>query len=308
TYDVDSPNEEAATVQTIHSAKGLEYPVVFLANMNSHTFPSTNTDGKRIFYDDVIGLRARKVYSEADGFLYDDLGTYLASRVSGVDYDEERRLLYVALTRAENYLFLSAEKGNEGRFFEDLDLESVELEPEIDELEFKVYRKTREPLRVGKPESGRPEKKAVHNVVDISSKGRSGGRGTEFGTMIHGFAEKIARGETVTVSEGEEGKEDKENVRRFIRSLTGKLLPEQEVLIPKYEEDSKYVYHGSIDLVHVLDDRVQVIDFKTDRDRINEPEYRKQLALYAEAVSAEYPNKKVTGLIYYTASDELVTV
>ncbi|MBS3736482.1 MAG: UvrD-helicase domain-containing protein [Candidatus Bipolaricaulota bacterium] len=308
TYDVDSPREEAATVQTIHSAKGLEYPVVFLANMNSHTFPSTNTDGKRIFYDDMIGLRSRKVYSEADGFLYDNLAGYLTSRVSGVDYDEERRLLYVALTRAKNYLFLSAEKGSEGRFFKDLDVEPVELKPELCELEFRGFDKSKDLLRIGKPESTRPEKKAVHSVVNISPEDQSGGRGTEFGTMIHGFAEQVARGEKASISEGEEGKKDKENVRSFIRSLPGELLPEQEVLIPKYEEGSKYVYHGSIDLVHVLDDRVQVIDFKTDEERINEPEYKKQLSLYREAVSADYPHKNVTGHIYYTESDQLVDI
>ncbi len=310
TYEVDSPKEEATTVQTIHSAKGLEYPVVFLANMNSHTFPSTNSDGKRIFYDDVIGLRARKIYSESDGFLYDDLGTYLTSRVSGVDYDEERRLLYVALTRAKNYLFLSAEKGSEGRFFQDLDLEPEELEPEMDEIKFQRSEKSREHrehLRVESPKSGRPEKRAVHSVINITPEDQSGGRGTEFGTMIHAFAEKIARGEEVTITRGERGKEDKENVRNLIRSLSGKLLPEQEVLIPKCENGTKYVYHGSIDLIHVTNDRVQVIDYKTDEDRANESEYRKQISLYTDGVSGEYPDREVTGHIYYTKIDKLVS-
>lgn len=308
TYDVDSPKEEAAIVQTIHSAKGLEYPVVFLANMNQHTFPSTNSDGKRIFYDDLIGLRARKSYSESDGFLYDDLEAYLTSRVSGVDYDEERRLLYVAMTRAENYLFLSAEKEREGRFFKELDLDPVELEPKIDKLTFKGSDKSKETLRINKLVPRRPEKRAVHSVVDISFQAQSGGRGTEFGTLIHGFAEDVARGEKVTVSEEEEGKQDKENVQNFIHSLSGKLLPEQEVLIPKSEDGSKYVYHGSIDLLHVLDDRVQVIDFKTDLDRTNEPEYRKQLDLYTKAVSSEYPERKIVGQIFYTKSGKLVDI
>ena len=308
TYDVDSEREAAATVQTIHAAKGLEYPVVFLANMNSGTFPSTNSEGKRIFYDDITGLRARKEYSEEDGFLYDNLGTYLTSKVSGVDYDEERRLLYVALTRAENYLFLSAEKGREGRFFENMEIEPEEIEADIEDISIKSYGKSREELQVKKPECNRPEKRAVHSVVKISEEEKTGGRGTDFGTMIHAFAEKIARGEEVELSAGERGKRDKENVRNFIRSLPGKLLPEQEVIIPRYEGRNKLVYHGSIDLLHVIEDRVQVIDFKTDKDKTNEDEYRKQLDLYTEAVAEEYPERKVTGLIYYTLNDECVEI
>lgn len=307
TYDIDSQKEEATTVQTIHSAKGLEYPVVFLANMNQHTFPSTNSDGKRIFYNDSLGLRARKSYSDSDGFLYDDLETYLTSRVSGVDYSEERRLLYVAMTRAENYLFLSAEKGKEGRFFKELDLDPVDLEPSIDEIKSPRAARPRKTLRVGRPGSKRPKKKSVHSVIDITFENHSGGRGKEFGTMIHAFAEKIASGKEVTVSQEERGKEDKVNVKNFIQSLSGKLLPEQEVLIPKYENETKHVYHGSIDLLHVSDDRVRVIDFKTDEDRTNESQYKRQISLYAEGVSAEYPDREITGHIYYTKLNKLVT-
>ncbi|MFB6291115.1 MAG: UvrD-helicase domain-containing protein [Candidatus Bipolaricaulia bacterium] len=308
TYEVDSPKEEAATVQTIHAAKGLEYPVVFLANMNSHTFPSTNSGGKRIFYDDLIGLRARKVYSRTDGFLYDNLETYLTSRVSGVDYDEERRLLYVAMTRAENYLFLSAEKGSEGRFFKNLDTEPEVLEPDLGAIEVTKFGKSRELLKVKQPESIRPRKTAVSSVSEISTTGQSSGRGREFGNMIHSFAEKLVRGKDVNLSKGEEGSKDKENVRKFIDSLSGKLLSEQEVLIPRYEGNEKIVYHGSIDLLHILDDRVDVIDFKTDIDRTNEPEHRKQLDLYVEAISSEYPDREVRGLIFYSKDGSLEEV
>ncbi|MCF7890082.1 UvrD-helicase domain-containing protein [Candidatus Bipolaricaulota bacterium] len=308
TYEVDSSSEEAAKVQTIHAAKGLEYPVVFLANMNEHTFPSTNSDGKRIFYDDVIGLRARKAYSQSDSFLYDDLSTYLTSRVSGIDYDEERRLLYVAMTRAENYLFISAEKGKEGRFFQELDIEPEETEPEVEGITVSRQTGGKEVLRVEPPESSRPEKRPVHSVVDFSSAERSDGRGTKFGTMIHEFAEKVARGEEGEAIEEEGGEADRKNVSEFINSLSGKLYPEQEVLIPWEESEGKCVYHGSIDLVHVLDDRVQVIDFKTDLDRANESEYRKQLDLYVEAVSNEYPDREVVGQIFYTKSGKLVSL
>ena len=306
TYDVDSPRKDAATVQTIHAAKGLEYPAVFLANMNRHTFPSTNSNGNTIFFDDLIGLRARKTYSASDGFVYDNLHTYLASRVTGVDYDEERRLLYVAMTRAENYLFLSAEKDSEGRFFKDLDLEPEEIDPEPENLKVSGSEKRRGELIVKLPATDRPEKKPVHSVIDINETGESEGRGTEFGTMIHRFAERAALGEDPEVSGGDRGEADKKNVLNFIKSLTGKLYPEKEVLVPKREAGRRIVYHGSIDLLHVLADRVQVIDYKTDLTRDNEPEYRKQLGLYVEGVASAYPEKEVEGRIFDTKTGKLV--
>lgn len=307
TYEVDSSRKDAATVQTIHAAKGLEYPVVFIANMNSQSFPSTNSGWERIFYDDLIGLRQRKVFSEEDAFVYDNLSTYLTSKVSGLDYDEERRLLYVAMTRAEKYLFLSAEKDKEGRFFKELDLDPEVVDPDIGELKIEETGDSKKELRVEKPKTMRPVKRAVTDVTSTSLEEKKGGRGPEFGTMIHRFAENVVRGDISPPFEGE-GAKDKQNVYEFINSLTGELLPEQDVVIPTRETDKKIVYHGSIDLLHVQTNCVEVIDFKTDEDRSLENEYKKQLDLYKQAVNSEYPDKKVRGVIFYTKHDQLVEI
>ncbi|MFW6104416.1 MAG: UvrD-helicase domain-containing protein [Candidatus Bipolaricaulota bacterium] len=306
-YDVDSSRKDAATVQTIHAAKGLEYPVVFIANMNSQSFPSTNTGWDRIFYDDLIGLRQRKVFSEEDAFLYDNLSAYLASGVSGLDYDEERRLLYVAMTRAEKYLFLSAEIGKAGRFFKELDLDPEVIDPDIGKLTLQETGDSKDELQVEKPKTSRPFKRAVTDVTSTSPENDKWGRGPEFGTMIHRFAEDVVRGDISPPFEGK-GTKDKQNVYEFIKSLTGELHPEQDVVIPKRKEYKKVVYHGSIDLLHVKKNCVEVIDFKTDEDRSLETEYKKQLDLYKQAVESEYPDRKVKGLIFYTKHDQVVEV
>jgi DNA helicase-2/ATP-dependent DNA helicase PcrA len=69
--DVDKydENADAVVLMTIHSAKGLEFPVVFLSGMEDGIFPS-----------------AQNLYSE-------------------VELAEERRLAYVAITRAKTRLF-----------------------------------------------------------------------------------------------------------------------------------------------------------------------------------------------------------
>ncbi|MCI2046161.1 MAG: UvrD-helicase domain-containing protein [Faecalibacterium sp.] len=72
--DIDNYNEDEDQVvmMTIHSAKGLEFPYVFLAGMEEGIFPSE------------------------------------MSRYSEDDLEEERRLCYVGITRAKKELYLSS--------------------------------------------------------------------------------------------------------------------------------------------------------------------------------------------------------
>ncbi|MSR19486.1 MAG: ATP-dependent DNA helicase PcrA [Gemmatimonadetes bacterium] len=71
--DVDrlDPNAETATLMTLHNAKGLEFPLVFIAGMEEGLFPLARA------YDEPAAL------------------------------EEERRLFYVGITRAEDKLSLS---------------------------------------------------------------------------------------------------------------------------------------------------------------------------------------------------------
>lgn len=68
--DLDD-NEDAAVLMTIHSAKGLEFPVVFIAGMEERLFPGTRS------------------ISDPEAL------------------DEERRLCYVAMTRAKEKLYIT---------------------------------------------------------------------------------------------------------------------------------------------------------------------------------------------------------
>jgi DNA helicase-2/ATP-dependent DNA helicase PcrA len=79
-----SEAQEGITLITAHSSKGLEYPVVFVVNMVLRRFPMQFSSG---------GLE-----------LPIELVSPLKDRVR---YEEERRLAYVAMTRARDRLFLS---------------------------------------------------------------------------------------------------------------------------------------------------------------------------------------------------------
>jgi DNA helicase-2/ATP-dependent DNA helicase PcrA len=69
--DQDDEDTDKVTLMTIHSAKGLEFPYVFAVGLEENLFPNIQALGNR------------------------------------ADLEEERRLFYVAITRAEKKLFLS---------------------------------------------------------------------------------------------------------------------------------------------------------------------------------------------------------
>ncbi len=87
TGETDWQAEDAVNILTIHSSKGLEFPVVFLVNLVSQRFPSTARKEQIPIPDELI----KEIPSSGDFHL-----------------QEERRLMYVGITRAKNKLFLTA--------------------------------------------------------------------------------------------------------------------------------------------------------------------------------------------------------
>lgn len=95
---------DAVTITTVHSAKGLEFPAVFVADVNSRRFPSQF---------------ARRVPTVP--FDTSVLNTIQPARLAdNANLDGERRLLYVALTRAERYLFVTYSGTRASQFIQQL--------------------------------------------------------------------------------------------------------------------------------------------------------------------------------------------
>ncbi len=97
---------DAVCVMTMHRSKGLEYPVVFLANLH-HRFSTKSVEGKVIVHPrDGIGMKRILPQSLLlHSTLFHD-GAKTA--VLRDERKEEMRLLYVAMTRAKEKLIMIA--------------------------------------------------------------------------------------------------------------------------------------------------------------------------------------------------------
>ena len=97
-------SRDKVKLMTVHTAKGLEFPYVFLCGMNEGMFPSGKTDTMQ-------------------------------------KMEEERRLAFVAMTRAEKALFITEAQGHNfngsprypSRFILDIDKELLRHTPELDD-------------------------------------------------------------------------------------------------------------------------------------------------------------------------------
>lgn len=98
--------ENAVRLMSIHQSKGLEFPVVVLADL-AKSFNEQDLHGEIIF-DEEFGL-CPKVKPPSSGGRYPSLPHWLAQRRQQRELrGEEARLLYVALTRARDNLILTA--------------------------------------------------------------------------------------------------------------------------------------------------------------------------------------------------------
>ncbi len=85
--DIDKDYYDAVNILTVHSAKGLEFPIIFLVNLTKGRFPTYKRREPIPIPEELI----KEILPEGDYHL-----------------EEERRLFYVALTRAMKKIYLTA--------------------------------------------------------------------------------------------------------------------------------------------------------------------------------------------------------
>src|SRR5213079_1204717 len=93
---------EAVSLLTIHSAKGLEFPVVFLVNLR----PPRPRDTERLFFDpDSLGFVMKNWRGEKHPRY---VATSPGAPAVALAIGERRRVVYVGLTRARDELYVTA--------------------------------------------------------------------------------------------------------------------------------------------------------------------------------------------------------
>lgn len=86
--DVGYAAPDAVVISTVHQAKGMQWPVVFVPCLRNNRFPAKRQGGLGLFH------------------VFPDTAVTNPDRYRGT-FEDETRLFYVAVTRAQKYLFMS---------------------------------------------------------------------------------------------------------------------------------------------------------------------------------------------------------
>jgi len=138
--DVGYATPDAVTIATVHQAKGMQWPAVFVPALRRNRFPSRRQGGINVFH--VI----------PPGAVPD------ADRYRGTEADE-LRLFYVAVTRAQKYLHLSYSPGG-SRMYQN-------RSPFFDLATRNQYVLTAEPPVSIREAGSRLEPRARHEIPDV---------------------------------------------------------------------------------------------------------------------------------------------
>lgn len=97
------PGMNAVSIMTIHQSKGLEFPIVALGDIGSQG----RADRGRTFFHPRHGLAVQYYEERSAEWVKGPVFLDIEKRIKEADIEEEKRLLYVAMTRARDTLILS---------------------------------------------------------------------------------------------------------------------------------------------------------------------------------------------------------
>jgi len=311
---------DAVKILTIHKAKGLEFPVIFIPNFE-------------------------KKRSRPDTSSFVDEKLYNYARYNG-DAEDERRVYYTAMTRSEKYLFITGSKRQNNRV-----KDNYAPNPFLDDIDKKYFS---EKMSVRKPRSGLESKVRTIGVFPTSFSHLSTyGRcpqdfrlrnvyGFNAGVPVtFGYGSNIHNALSVIHSDFIHEKKiptDKEIEKTFdrmfkLRYATKKIAENMRKSALKVVKNYVKMHHdgfnrileteknfeftvdsalisGQIDLLKKTDDtgkvtEVEIIDFKTERkEGVYSADYDKQLRFYSIACLESLGLQPERAYVHHLDSDK----
>lgn len=330
-------DDDVVSVTTIHQSKGLQYGVVFLWSSMEHKF--NELSDKVMINDDLkLGLKHISMpYREVRPTIQRMAVEY---KNNLEDIEEYIRILYVAVTRAENRLFIVEASKDEiekkpldltllfdRKGMSSLILNAMEGDPYFKMAEIKME-DLKAPLIKREVVSKLPELsikpellKGIYTPSSTEFKSlpdldeSSVLSGSHYGTMIHEIFSKLPN----TVWSKEDFKPYKElndgDINRMMEFSKTDIYKKALSLdihkeFPFYIEASDYRLTGTMDFVAIGEKEIILVDYKTDNASIEEikKRYTPQLSTYMEALNVMYPNVPVKAYAYSLHHQKLIEI
>jgi ATP-dependent exoDNAse (exonuclease V) beta subunit len=321
--NINTEGMNVVKIMTVHAAKGLEFPMVFLPSLDEDNTPKT----KSIVVDEEDG-RIFMAYEE-DPNKRKKRESFLKRKEKEIE--EEKRLFYVSVTRAQDFLCMLGSQKKEGRVTGRLAyiLDNLEYLPSLKvmneselnniysaSLSSLITRQTpSEPFMSGpaytEPLSYEPAFKWQDVTEEIDIRVKHGEDWVLLGKVFHKLFEEISKG-LVEIDDIEKrshillraeiyNEKELDKMGKIIKGDFEKLsasgyikdivLPMKGsyVELPFILQRDKTIYRGRIDRVILKDNVAHIYDYKTFPVKEKElpalkDKYSFQMVIYKEAV------------------------
>ncbi|MFI3240971.1 MAG: UvrD-helicase domain-containing protein [Alphaproteobacteria bacterium] len=322
---------DAVRIMTAHGSKGLQAPIVIMPDTTK--VPKSKKDAKLLLDDGML--------YPLSGAFYQNDATEIVEKLNEEEFYEYQRLLYVALTRAEDILivcgFATSDKIDENSWYASVKHSLEEIGSKTDEG--LVFKNTQTFEVKAKAEDKKEEfelgkidflyNKAPEIEFDAKPYAPSKmGDDDEEEYELYPDNGKFAKGLAIHKILQYMNSFDKDKIDGFLKAYN--LHPKLKVDVLKlfenneikalFEGDSRAevsvcgkvedkIINGVIDRLVVRDDEVLIVDYKTDKNTGEIPtKYKNQLNAYKSLVSQIYAGRVVKAFVLWTATGELVEV
>jgi ATP-dependent helicase/nuclease subunit A len=311
--------EDAVQILTIHSSKGLEFPIVFLASVR---FQANNTQDS-LAYHPRHGLGVRWTNPLTGQTSPDFLHTRIADHWKQTEAGESSRLLYVALTRAEQKLYLSWTGKDRRGWLKAIDPHKdnrYDGDPIPEPQNPPAKRSQSAPaLLVPLPDiaprvsSTTPTDLALYAkcprryfLTRLAGLQSATLPGTELGTQVH----QILAGNPPEDAPPEAHELAQVFQTSHLADKAARAKRSQSEFDFLFALPSGLVIEGQIDLFFQDEDGITIVDYKTDQHKKEQGpgDYSLPLALYREALQKLYPNEAIRSFLFYLRRNEAVEV
>lgn len=311
-------DDSVVTVTTIHQSKGLQYKVVFIWGSSQNRFSDNSSS---VMIDDSLGLGLDYV-SSPYRIKRPTIQRIAISHKSNLeDLEEFTRLLYVALTRAEEKMYivdvvkkeinpvpitlslLNKRKGmtnlilsalDDNLYFKQIIAYPQDIQENIPERRkenhiLPSFQKTISTLAPVKTPSQTERPKSLPNLSFQETS-----EGTKYGSNIHEIVEQMPN--RLWTHDDFQGKNlRKSDIEKLLSFSNSKIYQEALQMeihkeLPFYLEENHRRLLGSMDFVAIGSNKIILIDFKTDASDLNTivEKYTAQLNLYRHALESIY--------------------
>lgn len=318
-----SEDADVVRVMTIHQSKGLQFNTVILFSQNENRQKAQDA----LLTDQYLGI-GFKIY-EAPYRLGLESVRRKAIKIKDnyEDLAEYERLLYVALTRAEEKLVIvdAYKKENETFFLNKSFLKArkgftsylygIMKDSELVKLEISERLESIEPLKGEESSKPLKEKYRYHQKQTTKMRPSDHGTikleleknyGTQYGTDIHKLLETIdlkkANSDDLHLLNDGISDDILAKIKRFRDDPLTKSFSDSRIFkeYPFYYDDGEKRIEGVMDLMVESDDKIVVVDYKTDKlnsDKEFIERYHDQITIYKRVLKEAF-DREVYGYIY----------